>query len=267
LSPRAAPILSGRLPAGPWPDDGDALDALAHRPWPLPDKPWLLRQVWNDLYFAHAAVPVELLRARVPGGLDLDLYAGEGWITVVPFAITGSRVRLLPPLPGTRSSLELNLRTYVKHRDKAGVFFFTLEASNALFVAGAKLAFHLPYRRARMGVQRQAAGARYESVRSGRSAGRSAWKAEYRHGSDAFAAVPGTLEHFLLERYCLFSADARGRLYEADIHHRPWRVQPATASVADETLVSAHGFPWDPLPGVHFARRQEVLIWPARRRG
>jgi uncharacterized protein YqjF (DUF2071 family) len=41
---------------------------LEHRPWPLPKKPWVMKQVWHDLLFAHWPVPVDDLRRLVPEG-------------------------------------------------------------------------------------------------------------------------------------------------------------------------------------------------------
>ena len=44
----------------------DIINQTAHRPWPLPDSPWLLTQSWHNLLFAHWPVDAELLRSRMP---------------------------------------------------------------------------------------------------------------------------------------------------------------------------------------------------------
>ena len=51
---------------------------------------------------------------------------------------------------------------------------------------------------------------------------------------EVFESEPDSLENFLTERYCLYSADSRGRVSRGDIHHHMWPLQGAEADV--ETL-------------------------------
>src|ERR687894_448732 len=44
-------------------------------------------------------------------------------------------------------------------------------------------------------------------------------------------AEPGTLEHFLTERYCLYTVDDEGRVMRGDIDHEAWRLRPAAAEL------------------------------------
>ena len=62
-----------------------------HRPWPLPDLPWVMGQTWEDLLFAHWPVNAEVLRRIVPRQLELDEFAGSGWISVTPFVVRALR--------------------------------------------------------------------------------------------------------------------------------------------------------------------------------
>ncbi len=86
-------------------------------------------------------------------------------------------------------------------------------------------------------------------------------------------AVPGTLEHFLIERYLLYSADRRGGLYRGQIHHTPYPVQPARVGLRENRLLAVSGVPLpadlDPLvaPLIHYARGVDVDIYPLRRVG
>ena len=77
------------------------------------------------------------------------------------------------------------------------------------------------------------------------------------------AAVPGTLEHWLTERYCLYTVDKRQGMMRAEIHHPPWPLQPASAEVATNTMAPGNIALVD-APLLHFARRQDVVIWPPR---
>jgi hypothetical protein len=53
------------------PEQRRSLNALEHRPWPLPRRPWLMGQTWNRLLFAHWRVDTTALRGQT------DLPAGH----------------------------------------------------------------------------------------------------------------------------------------------------------------------------------------------
>jgi uncharacterized protein YqjF (DUF2071 family) len=106
------------------------LEAVAHRPWPLPRGPWIMAQTWYDLLFAHWPVRSETLRSAVPCELALDAFDGNCWVGVAPFHMSGIRLRGMPALAGFSRFPELNVRTYVTFRGRPGVYFFSLDAGN-----------------------------------------------------------------------------------------------------------------------------------------
>jgi uncharacterized protein YqjF (DUF2071 family) len=130
------------------------LEQVAHRPWPLPPGGWVMAQIWHDLLFAHWPVPQAVLRPRIPAQLAVDTFDGQGWLGVVPFRMSGVRLRGTPRVPWLSAFPELNVRTYVVADGKPGVWFFSLDAGNAIAVAIARAWFHLPYFRARMSMSR-----------------------------------------------------------------------------------------------------------------
>ncbi|QDU67896.1 hypothetical protein Pla86_29840 [Planctomycetes bacterium Pla86] len=109
-----------------------------------------MRMAWHDLAFLHWPLPAAAIAERLPEGLEVDTYGGEAWIGVVPFRMTGVTPRFVPPLPGVSAFPEINLRTYVRHGDKAGVWFFSLDVTDWLPVQVARRLFHLPYFHAAM---------------------------------------------------------------------------------------------------------------------
>ena len=219
----------------------------------------MLGQTWADLLFAHWRVPAEAIREHVPDGLTVDEHDGCAWIGMTPFTMTGVRLRgTLPvPLRGASTFQELNVRTYVTAQDKPGIWFFSLDASTPWIVEGARRTYYLPYFRARMSAERRGGWIHYESARSNES-GR-AFSARYRGVGDFFQAQPGTLEHFLVERYCLYTVDRQGRLSRAEIHHTPWDLQEAEA-VIDLNTMSVVELP-DEEPLCHFSARCDVVTW------
>src|SRR5690349_6818644 len=176
-----------------------ALAQIGHRPWPLPREAWTWRQSWRDLLFAHWPVPAETLRPLVPRGVEVQEFDGTSWIGVVPFRMTGVMRRPLPDVPGVSAFPELNVRLYVTRDGKPGVWFLSLDATNPLAVWAARRFFFLPYHRARMSLTRLGGAIQYRSSRPGAEL-----KASYQPISEPYLAAPGSLEHWLTERYCLY---------------------------------------------------------------
>jgi uncharacterized protein len=221
-----------------------------------------MAQTWRDLLFAHWPVASQTLRPFVPAALALETFDGQAWVAITPFVLTGLRPRGLPALPGLSWFPELNLRTYVTAGGRSGVLFFSLDAGSALAVAGARALYSLPYYRARFEITAAKGRIRYSSRRTHRGAPAATFAAEYGPCGAAAPAGPGSLAHWLTERYCLYAVDRRGRLRRAEIHHPPWPLQPAEARILENTLTAAVGFslPATP-PLLHFAGRLDVQVW------
>ena len=242
------------------------LDEIAHRPWPLPAGRWIMEQKWHDLLFAHWPVPVELLRRQIPAQLEIDTFEGQAWLAVVPFRMSGVRLRGTPAVRGLSAFPELNVRTYVVAHGRPGVWFFSLDAGNRMAVAVARAWFHLPYFRARMTCEERDGCIHYRSERAHRGAPAASLEGRYRPADKTFSSQPGTLEHFLTERYCLYTADGRGRLIRGEIHHPAWALQVAEAEFSRNTMAEAARIPLlASKPLLHFAKRQVVVVWRPER--
>ena len=232
----------------------------AHRPWPMPETPWLMTQTWHWLLFAHWRVDATQLRPTIAAPFELDLFDGEAWLAVVPFYMTNAAFRGTPSLPWISSFPELNVRTYVRVGDRPGVYFFSLDAGRRLAVAAARTLLNLPYYPASMTVDCRPRGLYYRSVRRGSAP--AAFSAEYGPIGAPFSAPAGSLEHFLTERYCLYHHDRRGTPYRLEIHHAPWSLQLADAEIATNTMAAANHLTTSGPPALlHFALRQDVVAW------
>ena len=207
----------------------------------------------------------------LPPGLEVDTFDNVAWVGVVPFWMDQVRTRAVGErcltIPGTSQFCELNLRTYVRSRTTGlqGVFFFSLDAASALAVLGARTLFHLPYFLAKMHRSSEPDGTIHYSSRRLLTARSVRFEASYRSlGKVADPSAPGTLEHFLTERYCLFTPQA-GRLLVGHIHHLPWPLEPAEAEIRLNELPAAHGITLPERPPIlHFARELHVYIWSLR---
>lgn len=233
------------------------------RSWPLPDKPWIMHQIWNDLLFAHWPIPIETLRPLIPANIPIDTFDGTAWIGVVPFHMSGVAPRGIPPLPYFSAFPEINVRTYVTIHGKPGVFFFSLDAHNRFAVEAARFAFHLPYFYSHIQVQHRPDNTIfYHCLRKDKRARKGEFTSEYRPSFDIRLANPGTLEYWLTERYCLYCTDRRGNVYRGDIDHDPWPLQLAEASINVNTLPNSFGIQLpDTPPLLHFTKKLKVKIW------
>lgn len=235
------------------------LDQTGHRLWPLPERPWVMTQSWHDLLFAHWPVDSRLLRPKVPAAFDVNTYDGSAWIGVVPFTMSNVAPRGAPSLPWLSAFPELNVRTYVSARDgKPGVYFFSLDAARWLAVIGARAAFGLPYFPATMRAVRHDTAVEYESQRWRSEA---AFRARYEPAGPRFTPARGSLEYFLTERYCLYHIDPLGRPSRLEIHHGPWVLQTAQASIAVNRMTEPIGVALVGAPLLHFSARQDMVGW------
>jgi uncharacterized protein YqjF (DUF2071 family) len=239
-----------------------AASALDPRPYPPPCVPWIMKQVWHDLLFAHWPFDPAAVRPLVPAPLPLDTFAGCAWIGVVPFRIAGLRPHALPPLPLVSSFPELNVRTYVTLDGKPGVFFFSLDAASRLAVEAARLLYRLPYAKARMSVARCGEEVAYRSVRTDSRFPAAELRARYRPVGPVALARPGSLDQWLTGRYCLYTIDETGATRRCEIDHPPWPLQPAAAEFEENTMVCPLGLTLTAVePLLHFSRRLPVHVW------
>lgn len=245
----------------------DPIDRIA--PTLEPDQTVLLHQNWHHLLFAHWEVPVKELQALLPSRLTVDTFDGKAYVGLVPFTLSGVRAVLTPPLPWISHFHEINVRTYVHLEGQApGVWFFSLDASSQLAVLAARAAYKLPYYDAEIRFDVERGAFPTIDVESRRTDSRGALpgdaKFRYRPGEGAVShASPGTLEHFLMERYILYSQGEDHQLYRARVHHQPYPIQRVELLTLDETLVWAAGIRRsDSAPLRHYASEVNVKVYP-----
>ena len=235
---------------------------VRERAWDVPSRSWSVAMCWHDLLFMHWPIDADVLRPHIPSALQVDTCQGQAWIGVVPFRMTGVRHRCLPPLPGTSAFPELNVRTYACAEDKPGVWFFSLDAADRLAVWLARRTFYLPYHHAEMSCTDRGGRTIYSSGRMHPTGVPAVFEASYRPVGSPYRAKPGTLDHWLTARYCLYAADRGQRVWRGEIDHTPWPLQQAEANVSVCQMTAPLGIELPPCaPLLHFARKLEVVAW------
>jgi uncharacterized protein YqjF (DUF2071 family) len=190
------------------------------RPWPAPSSRPLWRQRWREVLFLHWPIDVAILRPLIPAALAIDAFDGQAWLSVVPFRMDRVHPRLLPAMPLVSSFPEINVRTYVTHDRKPGVYFLDIQAGARLGAWLARRLSGLPYRFTPMSMKRVAERVIFRLQTN------DGFAVSYEMRSAAGAvARAGTLDHWLLERYCLYCAYSNGDIARGEIDHAPWCVE------------------------------------------
>jgi uncharacterized protein len=220
-----------------------------------------MAQSWKYLLFAHWPVPTAVLERVVPKVLPIDTFADQAWVSVTPFEVRALRLHGTAPIPIVSSFLETNVRTYVTVDEKPGIYFFSLDAASRLAVAAARRFYLLPYFPATMSLEYQREVISYETRRAQKDAPPAELVARYRPIGRQSSPESGSLEHWLTERYCLYTLDDERRIFRGEIHHPPWQLQQAAAEFGLNTMLDEIELtPGDPAL-LHYAERQDVVFW------
>lgn len=231
-----------------------------HRPYPLPNLPWVSTQRWENVLFLHWPVLPKVLAPYIPHKLQLDLYDGAAWLGFVYFLVRGMRPRIMPALPCISSYLQLNVRTYVTYKGKPGVYFFNLDVDSKLACLLAGTVYSLPFRKAKMKMDKQGDYINMVSMWTN-GVFTEEMSCSYAPVSSVFQAQINTLDYWLLERYCLWNIREE-KIVRTDIHHTKWCLQRAEAILHSNSL--AQFLPrtlFEVHPFVHYAASKQALFW------
>jgi uncharacterized protein YqjF (DUF2071 family) len=253
---RPAPLISDSF------GQREVLRETAHRPWPLPDGPWLMGQTWCDLLFAHWPVSREALERVVPAPLLIDEFDGTPWLGITPFRVESLRLRGTPPVPPISEFPELNVRTYVTVDGAPGIYFLSLDAASRAAVHAARFAYRLPYFRSRISMQEDGDAIAYDATRISEDGPAAEFSARYGPAGGRIDPGPDSLARWLTERYCLYTLDDSRRVQRGEIHHPPWPLHEGWAEIEVNSMAAPQGIELEGDPLLHFAPRQDVVLWP-----
>jgi uncharacterized protein len=230
----------------------EILTQKSHRPFPVQRGSWRYYQEWNRALFLHWRVPVAELSAFVPSALEVDLFDSEAWVSLVAFTMENVRPRGVPAISAVSDFHEINIRTYVKCKGKAGVYFLSIEAGKRVSCFIARHLSALPYRYSEMSRNE----GKFHSLNR---KFRDSFLAEYRPGNGLL--LPNDRDKWLTERYALFQEQG-SRINMYDIHHVEWPLQ--LPEILD-LWVNYKRFPFihERKPDLcHYSPGVQVLAWP-----
>jgi uncharacterized protein YqjF (DUF2071 family) len=253
---RPAPLVSDSF------RQREVLRETGHRPWPLPEGPWMMGQTWTDLLFAHWPVTREELERVVPAPLLIDEFEGTPWIGITPFRVENLRLRGTPPVPPFSEFPELNVRTYVTVDGAPGIYFLSLDAASGAAVHAARLGYRLPYFKSEISIRKDGSAIAYDASRVSEDGPPAEFSARYGPTGGRVSERPDSLARWLTERYCLYTLDEAQRVHRGEIHHPPWPLRRAWAEIDHNSMAAPHGIELEGEPLLHFSPRQDVALWP-----
>jgi uncharacterized protein YqjF (DUF2071 family) len=212
---------------------------------------WKYYQEWNNVIFLHWKADYEALRKLVPAELEIDMVGGSSWISLVAFTMDRIRPRNFPAFKPVSWFDEINIRTYVRYRNKPGVYFLSIEGGKLISCAVARTLSMLPYRYSRI----DRSEGTYTSANS--------------VTGDSFSIVfsggeslgeKTNLDRWLTERYALFQ-DTRTFIRTFEIHHVEW---PVNELHIERLEINYPGFnnllKGNPVKA-HYSRGVQVIAW------
>ena len=218
------------------------ISELARRRFLKDQREPLMFSDWINAAFIHFEADPQTLQRQIP--YELDLFEGKAYVSIVAFSIRRLRLAigghfgewLFRPIGNHEF---FNVRTYVRHGGRVGIFFMAEWLNNRLSVALGPRSYGLPYRFGELDYHQTPRGELHGHAKT--RAGDFAYEARpLRRQIDH--CEPETLDQFLLERYTAFTWRHNiGRYFQ--IWHEPWSMVQLNVTIKDAALLNTTG-PW-----------------------
>ena len=229
----------------------EILNNTEHRPWEIPSEKWKFYQEWNNALFLHWEVELKELEKFVPKELEIDLFEGKPWISVVAFTMEKIRPKNLPSFPPVSYFDEINIRTYIKSNNKTGVYFLSIEGGKKLACIVAKKMSQLPYRYSKIKRTKN----KFESYNSEFN---DSLNIQFAIGKEIKEKTE--LDKWLTERYALFQ-DTEYSINEFEIHHSEWPINEVDLHKADLNYNRFDKLIKDKPNKIQYSKGVKVIAW------
>jgi len=229
----------------------EILNTTNHRQWKIPSGGWKFYQEWNNAIFLHYQVDLIELKKFVPKEIEIDLFDDKPWISVVAFTMERIRPKNLPSFRPLSDFDEINIRTYVKSKNKSGVYFLSIEGGKKLSCKIAKGISELPYRFSEI----KRSETKYQSQNSEFE---DRLYIEFTAGKELSEKTE--LDKWLTERYALFQ-DSGKSINEFEIHHLEWPINAIELKKLDVNYPRFERLIDERPQKVHYSTGVKVIVW------
>ncbi|MFD1849609.1 YqjF family protein [Oceanobacillus bengalensis] len=237
-----------------------------HRPFPIQNRRWIMRQSWRNVSFMHWPVSPNLLRPSIPDVLEIDTFHDHAWVSVVIFQMEHIYLRGMPFFSLTPAFSEINLRTYVTYKGIPGIYFLSIDVDHWASYIIAKKWYRLPYKPANISNEQAGETYHYESIRRTQTHVKA--EGQITPIADIYFTEKESLDYWLMERYRLYSGHD-SKLYKGDIHHPQWPLQKAETQIYKNAHIAELDIGLNEYaPAVaHFSKEMDTVFWQVRKCG
>jgi len=197
-------------------------------------------QNWRDILFLHWEYEPEVIQKTLPDGLFVDTYYEKAFLGITPFFLYDVRPRHFPQIKPMSNFCGINVRTYVHdYSGKPGVYFYSIDA-NQPDASNLAEFFYLPYNNSKIESEKNdfTGEVYFKCIRKNTRS-----EFAYRFSGKEFYAGTDTIEHFLIERYFLFSYNRENdQLYRGRVFHIPYPLFNAALLKFNDSLLNINGF-------------------------
>lgn len=199
---------------------------------------------WRKLIMAQYAVDPSTLAPWLPVGVELDLFHGECFVSLIGFLFDRVRIKGIPFPFHTRFE-EVNLRFYVRVAEpdgsnRRGVVFIRELVPRMAITLVANLLYEEPYRAVRMRRKiietETSLNVRYDWRY---------WGHWYTLAAEASPVrqpiVSGSIEEFITEHYWGFTKRSRGPTSQYEVEHPRWETYAVRSSTIDVDFRALYG--------------------------
>jgi len=207
-------------------------------------KKTFLSAEWRKLAMAQYAVDPSVLEPYLPAGVELDLFEGRCYVSLVGFLFDKVKLKGVP-IPFHTRFEEVNLRFYVRRTDadgssRRGVVFIRELVPKAAITFVAKTFYEEPYATVPM---RNAMLHTAEELRVAYEwKYRGVWYAISVEAAPLPVAItPDSMEEFITEHYWGFTKRSDGGTSQYEVKHPSWVVYPVRTCDIDADFGELYG--------------------------
>jgi len=199
---------------------------------------------WRKLIMAQYEVAPATLTPWLPPGVELDLFEGRCFVSLVGFLFTRVRIKGLA-IPFHTRFPEVNLRFYVARTEpdgtrKRGVVFISELVPRAAITLVANTLYEEPYSTLPM---RHTIAHTPESLSVSYAwRHRGCWQSLSAEAAPTPEPIlPNSIEEFITEHYWGYTKRTRGRTSEYGVQHPRWQIYPIRTFQTDADFSTLYG--------------------------
>lgn len=233
----------------------EILNITHHRDFECPKRAWKFYQEWNKAIFLHWELEPEIVEQLIPKSVSLDTIDGKAWVSLVAFDMNHIGIRSLPKLPHISDFHEINIRTYIKCKNKPSVYFLSMEGSKRSSCNILKAISKFPYVHSKM----KRNDFSYQSINS---IDNNSFEMVYR--TKMKPAQKNITDRWLTERYAVFQ-EHRNKLIEYDVHHVEWPLEQIDLKELKIDYPKFNHLINNQPDKAHYSEGVKVLTWDKRK--